>query len=110
MTTLRYTNNLVYFEEYMRYNTYNSLFEAVKNGIINEILLNINLAGCYYGKTYYTSTEYFNSISASLNMDSLMKIVKNHHIIREEFLGKIGSMYKNIGYKLSLNTINTAKL
>jgi hypothetical protein len=97
----KYVNNLVYYEVDIRSKIYKTVLESIKNGLINEILLNINLCGKYVSKKLYSSNEYINKIKSS-NYISIMEIVKNHFRIRKEFLGSIGTMYENIGYKINL--------
>ena len=91
------------------YNTYPKILDSIKNGLILEILSNIDLTGTLYAKTYYSSLEYMNKIKNE-SFSSLLELFKNNNIHRTEFLGKSGSMYKDIGYKFSMVNSKMAKL
>ncbi len=78
----------------------NSLFDSVKRALLDEIELNISLAGTLHAKTYYTSVDYMNKIKKSTNI-SLPRVIEEHYHIRKEFLGKIGKMYENCGYMIN---------
>ncbi len=100
IVSLRYVNNLVYYEEDVQYKIYITALESIKNGLINEILLNISLCGTKISKTIYSSNEYLNKIKNADSV-SLMKITKTHKFLRKVFLGAVGSIYENIGYKMN---------
>jgi hypothetical protein len=86
-----------------------SLSSSIKNALLQEISLNVSLSGTMQPYSYYSSLVYKNKIKNSYG-NELLNIVKQHPIIRREYLQISGYMYRNIGYMFNIIPATRCKL
>lgn len=92
------------------YNSSLKLSSSIKEVLLREIFLNIELCGTLYPTDYYyTSIVYADKIKKSHGND-LLNIVKQHPVVRQEFLQYSGHMYRNIGYMFNIIPATKCKL
>jgi hypothetical protein len=72
-----------------------SLSSSIKNALLQEISLNVELHGTLHPKMHYSSSVYANKIKNSYG-NELLNIVKQHPIIRQEYLQISGYMFNII--------------